>query len=201
MKKLIRYWLMLVSFVFLVLFVRDTENMLEYSRLIMNKQPEAIEWVWAISSRLVPAIAFGVLSYYSFCAEWEKRWYLVGGVAGYLVFLVVGGTICSGLELGYTSGPVWLVLPLAAAVMACMLIPKIPGRRKLAVLVLLALGVEMIVAFALSRGWDGVSLWLPEYALPLLPLGIVIWQMPDKPVPKAAPVAAPRTSKGKKKHR
>lgn len=178
MKKVVRVLLVLACVVYLALFAKDLESLLDYERLSLAKN-DAKTWFWLYYSELLPLVALVFASVYAFSKYlWKKRWMLTVAVALCGIFLAFSDYFHIYEEYNALHPAVTLLA--TGIYIACIYAAKVPYRRYIAGGTMAVLMVSLWIVCGMGAGFDAVLSWSLGYTAPLIPLGMLGLILPER---------------------
>jgi len=178
MKKFLRVLLLLACVVYLVLFVRDVESVLDY-RLLTQIEPSPKTWFWLCFSGLMTLGSVVFATVYVFSKYlWKRRWALTVAMALAGIF-VAFSEVAHVNEYFRALHPVVGIMA-AAIYITCIFAVKVPHRRYIACGTLAAFLVSYCIVGGIADGVAAAFDWSLRYAGPLIPLGLLGLILPDQ---------------------
>lgn len=177
MKKFVRLFLLVESFVFFLVFIKDLEELTNYNPVFGNVHtPES--WIWFWVAEGIPMVAMLAAALYSFWNTGKNRYILAVSAVLYGVFLMVSEFV--RMHTRYVSVPPVVTAMVLAVFLVCVFFRRIPNRRKIAAGAMAVLAVGLVAAHLISGGFDNLVDWGFLYVPPVLAYSLLGYTLPDK---------------------
>ena len=177
MKKLVRVFLFAELFIFLIMIVKDLEALTTVNPLF-GPSRTAEEWRWFWIADVIPFAALGLATGYTFFHTRKHSYMLAIAAVLYSVFLLVSELV--KVHDRYVCAPLVVTAVTVAMYLVCVLVPKLPQRRKVAAGVMAVLALSMLVVYLVKGGFDNVIDWGLTYMPPVIAFALLGNVLPEK---------------------
>lgn len=178
LKKAVRVLLLLGCIVYLVLFVKDLESILDYQKL-SGIQQEPKLWFWLFFGEFLPVVSLAFATVYAFSKRlWKMRWALTVAVALMCIMLAFSDVL--HINETYVALYPAVALLAGAIYITCVYAVKALYRRYIAAGTLAVLLIAYCVAGGIDNSVYIAFNWSLRYAGPLIPLGLLGLILPER---------------------
>ena len=178
MKKFVRIFLFVELFVFFVTVVKDLEALTTVNPLFGDSRtPEEWRWFWV--TEVLPFVSLALATVYTFFHTRKNGYMLAIAAVLYSVFLLVSEPIRQHSR--YVCAPQVVTAVTVVMYLICVLVPKLPYRRKLAAGAMAVLALSMMVVYLVNEGgFDNVIDWGLLYMPPVIAFSLLGYTLPEK---------------------
>ena len=177
MKKIAQVFLFVELFVFFVMVVKDLEALTTVNPLFGESRTWE-EWRWFWITDVLPFVSLALATGYTFFHTRKNGYMLAIAAALYSILLLVSESI--RVHDRYVCAPLAVTAVTVAMYLVCVLVPKLPHRRKVAAGVMAVLALSMLVTYLVKGGFDNVIDWGLPYMPPVIAFALLGNILPEK---------------------